>query len=144
MEVFALTGTSPQSSTTLATYGGGQPLVDLKAIGVRAVDVGELGVQFGIATFGEKAHPAYPAEYDIYVDSNNDGVDDYLIYNTELSGFGVTGQTVVTVINLNTGTSTTNFYAAADLNSANMPGRGRLPRPLRRAGSRSRPLRRAT
>ena len=120
LEVFALTGTSPQSSSTLATYGGGQPQVDLKAIGVRAVDVGVPAVQFGIATFGEKAHPAYPAEYDIYVDANNDGVDDYVIYNTELSGFGVTGQTVVSVFNLNTGTTTTNFYAAADLNSSNM------------------------
>jgi subtilisin family serine protease len=120
MEVFALTGTSPQSSNKLSTYGGGQPLVDLKAIGVRPVDVGLPAVQFGIATFGEKAHPAYPAEYDIYVDSNNDGVDDYVIYNSELSGFGVSGQTVVSVFNLNTGTTVTNFYAAADLNSSNM------------------------
>ena len=120
MDVFALTGTSPQSTITRSTYGGGQPLVDMKAVGVRPVDVGVPGVQFGIATFGEKAHPAYPAEYDVYVDSNNDGIDDYVIYNSELSGFGATGQTVVNVFDLNTGSTTTKFYAAADLNSSNM------------------------
>jgi len=120
VDVFALTGTSPQSTSGQSTYGGGQPLVDMKAIGVRPVDVGVPGVQFGIATFGEKAHPAYPAEYDIYVDANNDGIDDYVIYNSELSGFGATGQTVVNVFNLNTGSTTTKFFAAADLNSSNM------------------------
>lgn len=121
VDVFALTGTSPQSSTVLPPYGGGQPLVDMKAVGVRSASAGgQLAVQFGVAGFGEKAHPAYPAEYDIYVDSNNDGVDDYVIYNSELSGFGASGQTVVTALNLNTGVGVTNFYAAADLNSSNM------------------------
>lgn len=120
VDVFALTGTSPQDFATPPAYGGGQALIDLRAIGVRPVDVGVLGLQFGITTFGSRAHPAYPAEFDVYVDANNDGIDDYVIYNSELSGFGLTGQTVVNVVNLNTGTTVTNFYAAADLNSSNM------------------------
>jgi subtilisin family serine protease len=120
VDVFALTGTSPQDFATPPAYGGGQALIDLRAVGVRPVDVGVPGVQFGITTFGSRAHPAYPAEFDVYVDANNDGVDDYVIYNSELSGFGLTGQTVVNVYNLATGTTVTKFYAAADLNSANM------------------------
>lgn len=120
VDLFALTGTSPQDFATPPAYGGGQALIDLRAVGVRPVDVGALGLQFGITTFGTRMHPAYPAEFDIYVDANNDGVDDYVIYNTELSGFGATGQTVVSVQNLATGATTTRFYVAADLNSSNM------------------------
>jgi subtilisin family serine protease len=120
VDVFALTGTSPQDFPTPPAYGGGQALIDLRAVGVRPVDVGALGLQFGITTFGSRAHPAYPAEFDVYVDADNDGADDYVIYNVELTGFGATGQTVVRVQNLNTGTTTTRFYAAADLNSSNM------------------------
>lgn len=120
-DIFALTGTSPQSTSKLSTYGGGQPLVDLKAVGVREVNVGgPMGLQFGIATYGERGHPAYPAEYNVYVDANNDGIDDYVVYNSELSGFGASGQTAVSVYNLSTGATTTKFYAAADLNSSTM------------------------
>lgn len=120
-DVFALTGTSAQSSTVLPPYGGGQVLVDLKAVGVRQVSAsGSLAVQFAVAGFGSRAHPAYPAEFDIYVDANNDGVDDYVIYNVENGGFGVTGQTVITVVNLSTNGSITRFYASADLNSSNL------------------------
>jgi len=120
-DVFALTGTSAQSSTVLPPYGGGQVLVDLKAVGVRpASSGGNLVVQFAVAGFGSRAHPSYPAEFDIYVDANNDGVDDYVIYNTENGGFGVTGQTVITVVNLSSNASITRFFASADLNSSNL------------------------
>jgi subtilisin family serine protease len=119
--VFALTGVSPQSTTQLPPYGGGQALIDLKAVGVRpTTSSGALAVQFGIATFGERAHPAYPAEYDIYIDADNDGIWDYVIYNSENGGFGATGQTLVTVLNLRTNATVTNFFASADLNSSNM------------------------
>ena len=124
-EVFALTGTSNQMATVLPPYGGQEVLIDLKAAGVRAVDVGAAAIQFAIATYGERAHPAYPAEFDIYVDANNDGVADYVIYNAENGGFGVTGQTLVYVQKLNpdgspNGGAVAKFYADADLNSSNM------------------------
>lgn len=119
--VFALTGTSPKSATVLPPYGGGQVLVDMKAAGVRpASSGGALAVQFAVATFSDHAHPAYPAEYDIYVDSNNDGVWDYVIYNPENGGFGATGQTLVTACNLTTSACVTRFFASADLNSSSM------------------------
>jgi len=95
--------------------------VDLKAVGVRPASAsGSLAVQFAMAGFGSRAHPAYPAEFDIYVDANNDGVFDYVIYNTENGGFGVTGQTVITVVNLSTNAAVTRFFASADLNSPNL------------------------
>ncbi|QPF73325.1 S8 family serine peptidase [Roseateles sp. DAIF2] len=121
VEVFALTGTSPQSSTSAPPYGGNQILADIKAVGVRQVNLGgPLGLQFAIASYGERAHPAYPAEYSVYVDSNNDGTPDYAVYNSENTGFGASGQTVVTVRNLATNATVVRFYADADLMSSNI------------------------
>jgi subtilisin family serine protease len=117
-DVFALTGTSPQASATLPAYGGGYAMIDLKAVGVRLVEGQYL--QFGITTFGDRAHPAYPAEYDVYVDVDNDGFDDFVIYNAENGGFGATGQTVVVLLSLANGSTTIKYYADADLNSSNM------------------------
>ena len=125
LEIFSLTGTSPQISTQQPVYGGGQAIVDLRAAGVRAVDVGGLGLQFGISTYGERAHPAYPAEFDVYVDANNDGIFDAVVYNAENGGFASNGQTIVYVQKLNpdgsnNGGAVARFYAGADLMSGNM------------------------
>jgi hypothetical protein len=86
-------------------------------VGARAVGP---YVQFAIQAWEQHAHPNYPAEYDIYIDSDMDGVDDFVVYNIELNGFGSTGQNVVVVYNLTTNSGTIYFYADADLNSANM------------------------
>lgn len=122
-DIYALTGTSPQITTTLPAPGQQDVRIDLKAVGVRQVDVGVPAIQFAVSTWGPRAHPAYPAEFDIYVDSNADGVDDYVIYNSEQGGgtsAGVTGITLVNVVNLSTGASVAKFYADADLNSSNI------------------------
>jgi hypothetical protein len=81
---------------------------------------GQFGVQFAIDTYGARAHPNYPAEFDIYIDSNNDGVDDYVVFNAENGGFSASGQNVVFVGNLATGTATAVFFTDADLNSGNV------------------------
>ncbi|MCX2865345.1 S8 family serine peptidase [Paucibacter sp. PLA-PC-4] len=125
LEIFSLTGTSPQISTQQPAYGGGQAIVDLRAAGVRAVDVGGLGLQFGISTYGERAHPAYPAEFDVYVDANTDGIFDAVVYNAENGAFASSGQTIVYVQRLNpdgsnNGAAVARFYAGADLMSGNM------------------------
>src|SRR5690606_20885361 len=56
----------------------------------------------------------------IYVDSNDDGIDDFVVYNAELGGFNVTGQNVVYVVSLRTGTGAAYYYTEADLNSSNV------------------------
>lgn len=119
VDIFALTGTSPQSATALPAYGGGQVVVDLKAVGVRHL-AADGAVQFAVTSFGSRAHPAYPAEYNVYVDNNDDGVDDYVIYNGESGAFGTTGQTVTWVQQLGSSTRSANYYVTSDLNSANM------------------------
>jgi subtilisin family serine protease len=118
VEAFALTGESKQiKKKNLPQPGDNFAIIDLRSVGVRQADT---AIQFGINTYGERAHPNYPAEFDIYIDSNNDGTFDYVVFNLENGGFGATGQNVVAVANLTTGVTSINFFADADLDSANM------------------------
>jgi len=117
VSVFSLTGTSGR--VPVSTYpdeGDNYAVVDLKAVGVRQAGN---ALQFAIHTFGERAHPNYPAEFDIYIDTNGDGTPDFVAYNFENGGFAVSGQNVVAVINLATNASGVFFFTGADLNSAN-------------------------
>jgi subtilisin family serine protease len=118
VEAFALTGTSGQyQKKVLPTSGDNFAVIDLKSVGVRQ---NGSAVQFGIATYGTRAHPSYPAEFDVYIDSNNDGTPDYVVFNLENGGVGTSGQSVVEVYNLATSRAVGIFYYVdADLNSGN-------------------------
>ncbi len=115
-EVFALTGTSAQQPATEAgTPGANAVVIDLAATGVRTAD----GlVEFGIATYDRRTVLTYPAEFDVYIDSNNDGTDDYVLYNAELGGFGATGQSVIYVLNLATNAAAPYFYNGGGFDSS--------------------------
>ncbi len=118
VDTFALTGTNKRIPVDMLPQPGDNfAIIDLRAVGVRAAGP---NVEFAINTFGQRSHPAYPAEFDIYIDSNNDGTPDYVIFNLENGGFGATGQTVVEVFNLNTSAAAIVSFANADLNSGNM------------------------
>ncbi len=123
VDVFSLLGTSNRISKSLLPQAGDNfAVVDLKNFGARMVGIGggQFGIQFAINTYGARAHPNYPAEFDIYLDTNLDGVDDFVIFNFENGGFAVSGQNVVRVINLNTSAGGTFFFSDADLNSSNI------------------------
>jgi len=122
VDVFSLTGTSPRIRRQLLPGpGDGFAIIDLQSVGARLVDIGggELGIQFAVNTYGERAHPNYPAEFDIFIDNNLDGEFDVVVFTSELGGFGVTGQNVVSVFNIADETVTPLFFTDADLNSAN-------------------------
>jgi subtilisin family serine protease len=127
VDVFALTGTSPRiDEDDIPGPGSNRAVVDLRAVGLRLVSIGggNFGVQFGIDTFGARAHPNYPAEFDINIDSNGDGVVDRIIFNAENGGFGVSGQNVTAVFTCTNaactaGTIAVFFFTDADLNSGN-------------------------
>jgi minor extracellular serine protease Vpr len=117
VEAFNLTGTSDRiKKKSLPQPGDNFAIIDLKSVGVRQLGT---NIQFGIDTYGSRAHPNYPAEFDVYIDSNNDGVADYVVFNGESGGFGTTGQNVVFVFNIATGAAPAVFYTDADLNSGN-------------------------
>ena len=123
-ELFSLAGTSKRlPRDELPKPGDNFAVVDLRAVGVRHLPASEFGddyLEFAINTQGRRAHPNYPAEFDIYIDTNGDGVDDYVLFNSELGGVGATGQNVVALVALATGAGGTIFFADADLNSGNM------------------------
>ena len=126
VDVFALTGTSKKlPKSELPQPGDNFAIIDMKYAGARLAYSGATPViQFAVNTFRQRAHPAYPAEFDVYIDTNNDGAPDYIVFTAEngsLSGaFASTGQTLVYVYNLTTGALAAYFYADADLNSGNM------------------------
>ena len=126
VDVFALTGRSAKvADADLPLPGDNFAVVDMRYVGARAYAIpsstGPVPImEFGINTWRPRAHPAYPAEFDVYVDSNADGVNDYVVYTAEAGGFGATGQTLVYVVKIGTTTASAYFYADSDLNSGNM------------------------
>lgn len=127
VEVFSLTGVSPRiGKDVLPLPGANYAIIDLKAAGVRPVMIGGTpaapvyGVQFGIASNYTRAHPLYPAGFDIYVDNNRDGDYEFVLYNSENGGFGATGQCIVNILNLDTGAISAFFFCDSDFNSANI------------------------
>ncbi len=123
VDVFSLLGTSGRIPPPLLPQDGDNyAVIDLKSFGARMVEIGggQYGLQFAINTFGTRAHPNYPAEFDVYLDVNMDGIDDFVVYNLENGGFGASGQNVVRVYNLSTGQNAIYFYSDADLNSGNI------------------------
>ena len=125
-ELFSLMATSAKlPRSALPKPGDEFAAVDLRAVGARylTADVcGEIGgcLEFAISTHGRRPHPAYPAGFQIDIDTNGDGVPDYSVFNEESGGFDASGQTLVFVRSAATGFSTAYFYADADLNSGNM------------------------
>ena len=72
VDVFSLLGTSQKiQKRFLPNPGDNFAVIDMKSVGARLVN-SSLGptIQFAINTFGVRAHPNYPAEFDVYVDSN--------------------------------------------------------------------------
>ncbi len=130
VEVFTLTGWSPQlPSNVLPGPGDSFQIVDLKSIGVRQINVGATPwIEFGIDTYGTRAHPNYPAEFDIFIDSNRDGRTNFIVFNAENGTFASTGQNVTRIFTCTsagadpcaTGTLATISFTDADLQSGNV------------------------
>jgi len=119
VDVYGLTGTSDRLPDPTpggpGTPGSNAAVVDLAAVGVRD---DATNVQFAIANQNRLAIPSYPAEYDVYVDTDRDGTPDYLVYNSELNGFGTTAQAVVSVRNLKTNATAPVNYVVTDFDNA--------------------------
>jgi subtilisin family serine protease len=127
---FSLTGTGVQfPPSVLPAPGSDFAVINLQAAGVRLVCIGNCaaapvyGVQFAVTTFGQRSHPDVPAEFYVYIDANNDGVDDFVVFNADI-GLTTTGafsgQNGVFVADLAAGTASgPYFYTTADLDSAN-------------------------
>ena len=125
-DVFSLAGVSKKiPRSQLPGPGDNAAVIDLRSVGVRQLTAAQSGLPFDVIEFAmntqkRRAHPNYPAGFEVEIDANGDGVTDYIAFNAENGGFGVSGQNVVGVATLPAGTVTTLFFTDADLNSGNV------------------------
>lgn len=130
-DVFSLAGVSPRiPRSEIPGAGSNLAVIDMRSVGVRYLPAAATTlpfdlVEFAISTANRRAHPNYPAEFDVVVDTTGDGVPEYVVYNAELGGFASSGQNIAWVQKLkpdgtNDGPADAFFYADADLNSGNM------------------------
>ncbi len=109
-DIFDLTGTSGKLPRSVIEENAGKEITlhDIATVGVRS---GDGVIQFAVNLYGRRAHPAYPRGVEVDIDTNMDGTADYFVFNTELSGFDLTGQTVIAVQKAGSPSSTIYFYA---------------------------------
>jgi subtilisin family serine protease len=126
-DVFSLTGVSKRiPRSDLPGPGDNFAVVDMRAAGVRYLPDALTGIgadllEFAINTKGRRAHPNYPALFEVLVDTNGDGNPDYAVFNQELGTFASSGQNFVFVADLNAGGAARGFFFTdADLNSGNV------------------------
>ena len=131
VDIFSLTGTEIQfPPSVLPAPGSDYTVINLQAVGARLVCISSCsttpayGVQFGITTYGQRSHPAVPAEFDVRIDVDNDGTDDLVVFNSDIGKLTTgtfSGQNGVFVANLVSKTASgPYFYTVADLDSANV------------------------
>lgn len=122
-DVFYLTGTSPLlPPQPLPIEGSGIAVSDLRAVGVRAVNIGggQFGVQFAVNLFNPASHPAYPRRISVFIDADANGTDDFEAWTTENGAtFAGDGRTVVALRKLTSTSGSVFFFADADLASGN-------------------------
>jgi len=113
--------------------GCSQSPIDLKEVGYRMWQTASASyVDFAITVWDAPYRAGiWPPEFDIYIDTvrpgtppaayvpGPDGIPDYVVYNYENGGFAASGQEVVIVYNLHTGTSSVVFYLDSTFNSNN-------------------------
>lgn len=127
IDAYSLIGTSPIRAA--AGAGQNRPPVDLKAIGIATFPVpgGFCSANpsfvwtFSFTTHYRQTHANAPAEFDVFLDTNQDGTADYDIFNFDfsLSSSISDGRNLTWVADLATGDATAFFFTDHGLNSGN-------------------------
>jgi subtilisin family serine protease len=124
MEAAPLFDVSP-SYTVFPKPLDAQP-VDIQYVSADAfvfdADAGENMLLFGISTYENRSHPIN-VEHDIYIDIDQDGLDDYVAFNADLGLLQtgtIDGRQVSALVDLETGTTVAQFFLDSRLSSNNM------------------------
>ncbi len=98
------------------------------ALGLPAAPYGAINdevIDFGLTVYDApyRASHNFPVEFDIYVDSNRDGIDDYLVFNSDVALTGSDGRNAVFVADINPANGTRPrrpyFFSVTNFNSQN-------------------------
>lgn len=124
IDAYSLVATSP--NLPRARRGGAVAVVDLKSIGVQTFPVpagfcsDEASFVYAIAvsTWERTVMGAFPAEFDVFVDTNLDGEPDYVVFNGPLNGLA-DARAVTWVANLATNEVSAFFFADHGTNDSN-------------------------
>ena len=123
-DVFSLIGSSAAlPASAFPGAGDAYATIDVRSVGVRYLPPALCGahcLEFAISNYARQSHPNYPAGFEIYIDVDNDGSDDYVVYNQESGTFASSGQNRVYVASLAGGAGSSIFFTDADLNSGNL------------------------
>jgi subtilisin family serine protease len=125
-DAYALLATSPQ----LVPGGRGQqsPTPDIRAVGINTfpVPAGFCSANpsflwaFAVNTWQRQQH-LLPVSHQVYLDTNRDGIDDYVVLNRDASGLGTItdGRQLAWALNLETGAASAFFFAEHSTNTGN-------------------------
>ncbi|WP_193315333.1 S8 family serine peptidase [Nostocoides sp. F2B08] len=125
-DAYALLATSDDLPE--GAWGDQSPTPDIRAVGVNTflVPAGFCsGNQsflwaFAVNTWERQQH-LLPVSHQVYLDTNQDGVDDYVVLNRDASGLGTItdGRQLSWVLNLATGSASAFFFAEHSTNTGN-------------------------
>lgn len=125
-DAYALLATSPR--LTVGGRGEQSPTPDIRAVGVNTfpVPAGFCSASssfiwtFAVNTWQRQQH-LLPVSHQVYLDTNRDGIDDYVVLNRDQSGLGTIsdGRQLAWVLNLATGEASAFFYAEHSTNTGN-------------------------
>lgn len=116
-ELFSLVGTSGVDYPRPPAIGSNMATPDLAAAGVRYLpDVDAL--QFALANHNGWSTAAYPVAFEVWLDVDGDGVEDFVAFNAERGNFATTGQSVVFLLNLRRNTRGLFFFNDSDFQSS--------------------------
>ena len=125
-DAYALLATSPQ--LPVGARGEQSPTPDIRAVGINTfpVPAGYCSANasfiwaFAVNTWGRQQH-LLPVSHQIYLDTNRDGIDDYVVLNRDASGLGTIsdGRQLTWVLNLATGATSAFFFAEHSTNTGN-------------------------
>jgi hypothetical protein len=125
-DAYALLAESPNLPRGGA--GEGLPTPDIRAVGINTypVPAGFCSANasflwaFAINTWERQTH-LLPVSHQIWLDTNRDGTDDYVVLNRDASGLSTItdGRQLAWVVNLTTGAASAFFYAEHATNTGN-------------------------
>jgi hypothetical protein len=126
LNAYALLAESPEIPS--GPMGGQSPVPDIKSVGINTftVPAGFCSANpsflwtFAIDTWEDQSH-LLPVSHQVFLDTNQDGSDDYVVLNRDLSGLGTIsdGRQVSWVLNLTTGQTSAFFFAEHATNTGN-------------------------